>query len=240
MMRMKSKIILGTAIGVLVAAGSVYAEATLKLFINGMGYAPETLDAKIEKGKVMISLDKVAEAFKTKALYDPSRNEIRVSLPDPANLSNQLTSLEDALCPENPEDALQTWVKGIQKRNGAMQYAVLSPELRAKTKAQFDQYYWVTGGSSPHMGEIYNLTTEHLSDTAIRYSFQYALVANYYHGEGSAVVTVEWFDREQAGERREGWYITSAQMADPDDTGLTVGVDPLDPVQPADTSIREE
>lgn len=229
MMRMRNKIMLGTAIGALVAAGSVYADAKLKLFINEMGYVPEQIDAKIENGKVLVSLDKIAKVFKAKAFYDPSQNEIRVTLPDPANLSIQVSSLEGALCSENPEDALQTWVKGIQKRNGALQYAVFSPELRVKTKAQFDQIYWVTGGSSPHMGNIYNLITEHLSDTAIRYSFQYALVASNYNGEGSAMLTVEWLAGER--ERREGWYITSVQMADPTDTGITVGVDPLEPGQ---------
>jgi hypothetical protein len=39
----------------------------VKLFINELGYVPEQLDATIENGKVIVSLDKVAKVFKAKA-----------------------------------------------------------------------------------------------------------------------------------------------------------------------------
>ncbi|UUZ91540.1 copper amine oxidase N-terminal domain-containing protein [Paenibacillus sp. P25] len=212
-------------VGAALAVGSAYAGSKLNLIINEAASVPEHLEVKLEDGKVFVPIDRLAEEFKGKATYDPDKNEVRVTLPDAAKLSIQVSRLEDALKPSTPEDALDTWVKGVQTRSGALQYAVLSPELREQTKKEFEEHYWTTGGSSPHMDAIENLVTESLDDNTVRFSFDYRLVASNYNGQGSAVMTVQQMETD----RGEGWFITNVKMKDPGDTGITIGVEPMHP-----------
>lgn len=222
-MKVMSKIMLCTALGAMIAVGSAYAGTKLDLLINGQGYETSNLDLQVKDGKVLVPIDRLAEEFKGKAVYDADKNEVRVTLPDSAQQAVQISKLERALVPSTAKDALNTWVKGIQTRNGALQFAVFSPELRTKTKKEFEDYYWTTGGSSPHMSEIEKLKTKSLNKTTIQFSFDYGLVASNWKGKGSAVVTVQ----KLSSEGNEGWFITNIKMKDPGDTGITIGVEPM-------------
>ncbi|MET3290825.1 UNVERIFIED_CONTAM: hypothetical protein ABID98_003395 [Brevibacillus sp. OAP136] len=108
-------------------------------------------------------------------------------------------------------------------RNGSLQYAVFSPELRQKTKAEFDANFWVTGGSSPHMGKIEKLVTKQVNETTVTFSFDYHLIASNYDGLGSAVVTVQ----KLTTDRGVGWYVTNIKLKDPGDLGIMIGVEQL-------------
>ncbi|MFC3746930.1 hypothetical protein [Paenibacillus sp. GCM10012306] len=222
-MKSLSKIVLCTGLGAMLAVGSAYAGSKLSLFINGQEFVSSTLDLQVQDGKVLVPIDKLAEEFKGKAVYDAKKNEVQVTLPDSALQAIQIKRLESGLVPSTAKEALNTWVKGIQTRNGALQYAVFSPDLRAKTKKEFDDYYWTTGGSSPHMTEIDKLKTKALNKTTTQFSFDYGLRASNWKGTGSAVVTVQ----KLTSDGYEGWYITNIKMKDPGDTGLTIGVEPL-------------
>ena len=61
----------------------------------------------------------------------------------------RISLLEKALTPETAQDVALTWAKGVQTRNGALQFALLSPELQTKMKADYLAMNWVTGVSSP-------------------------------------------------------------------------------------------
>ncbi|MFF2908007.1 hypothetical protein [Paenibacillus sp. NPDC057934] len=222
-MKSLSKIVLCTGIGVLIAIGSAYAGSKLSLFINGQEYVTSTLDLQVKDGKVLIPIDRLAEAFKGKAVYDADKNEVQVTLPDSAQQAVQIRRLEAGLVPTTAKEALNTWVKGIQTRNGALQYAVFSHELRTKTKQEFEYYYWTTGGSSPHMTEIDKLKTKSLNKTTTQFSFDYGLRSSNWKGTGSAIVTVQ----KKTSQGYEGWYITNIKMKDPGDTGTTIGVEPF-------------
>ncbi|WP_211220809.1 hypothetical protein [Paenibacillus terrigena] len=212
-----------TAIGAMIALGSAYAESKLNLLINGHGVVTSYLDLQVKDGKVLVPIDRLAEEFKGKAVYDADKNEVQVTLPESAQQAIQIERLEAAMVPSTAKEALDTWVKGIQTRNGALQFAVFSPELRSITKKEFEDYYWTTGGSSPHMSEIEKLKTKSLNKTTTQFSFDYGLVASNWKGKGSAVVTVQKF----ASKGHEGWFITNIKMKDPSDTGTTIGVEPL-------------
>jgi len=224
-MRTVAKIALCSALGAMIAASSVYAGAKLSLFINGKHYYGEQLGAVVEKETVLVPIDRIARQFQGEAVYDPDKNEVRVALPEAAKLSVQLERLEEALIPSTPKEALDTWAKGVRTRNGALQYAVFAPELRERTKADFESVLWVTGGSSPSMG-AFGEVKEELSDDyeTTRFSFDYQLVASYYSGTGSAEVIVRYMKTPLG----EGWFITSIKMKDPDDTGVTIGVQKLE------------
>jgi len=222
-MKTCAKWITGTVIGTMLLSGSAFAQSKWELFINEQPYAANYLEIKEENGKVLVPVDKLAEAFHGKATVDLAKQEVKVTLPEATMLSHQVTRLEDALVATTPKEALDTWVKGIQTRNGALQYAVFSPELRQQTQAEFAENYWVTGGSSPHMAEIEQLDVKQIDETTTLYTFDYNLVASNWHGMGKAVVTVQ----KKKTDRAEGWFITRVQMKDPGDTGLTIGVEQL-------------
>ena len=62
--------------------------------------------------------------------------------------------------------AVQVWVDGMRNRNGAMQYSVMSPNLKKEYLSQLEKYnqYWVTGVSSPWV-ESYKITKTQIGDT---------------------------------------------------------------------------
>jgi hypothetical protein len=126
---------------------------------------------KVENGKVYAPIDRIAAEFKGKAVYNASKHEVRVTLPEAANLQHQVLRFEDAFRASKPQNALNTWVKGVQERNGSLQYAVFSPDLRAKTLSQFNENYWVTGGSSPHMGGLHALQIKVADSKITQYTF---------------------------------------------------------------------
>ncbi|WP_282937205.1 hypothetical protein [Paenibacillus sp. RC67] len=222
-MNMISKIMLCVVL-VSTAASSVYAESKMRLFINDVPFFSSYLGLKVEDGTVLAPIDLIAKEFKGSATYDSETNEVRVTLPDSASLTTQLNRLQDGLRATTPREALDTWIKGIQTRNGALQYAVFSPDLKEHTKSEFESYFWTTGGSSPHMGAIENLESLELDEDTVQFTFDYRLVAVEYDEQGSAVVTVQ----QLSTDRGKGWFITRIGMKDPGDTGLTIGVEPLE------------
>lgn len=79
------------------------------------------------------------------------------------SLKKQVELLESALSPNTPREAVLIWVKGVKTRNGALQFAVLSPELREKLRPQFEEMNWITGVSSPWV-ETYKISKENKLD----------------------------------------------------------------------------
>ncbi|WP_047151745.1 hypothetical protein [Aneurinibacillus tyrosinisolvens] len=223
-MKTKWKIAMGSMIGSFIIAGSALAAPNINLFINGMPFISSQLELKVENGKVWAPIDRIAEEFKGKATYDANKNEVRVTLPEAANLQHQVLRFEDALLADTAKDALNTWVKGVQTRNGSLQYAVFSPQLRAKTLKEFNESYWVTGGSSPHMGTIEKLHAKEINKQTIEFSFDYNLQAQGKSiGKGKAVMRVQKIPTE----RGEGWFITNIKLKNPDDLGIMIGVQKL-------------
>jgi hypothetical protein len=66
-----------------------------------------------------------------------------------ASLQRQVQLLQQAVAPQSPQDAANTWAKAIQTRNGALQFAILTPQLQNKMRKAYESCNWVTGVSSP-------------------------------------------------------------------------------------------
>lgn len=56
-------------------------------------------------------------------------------MPESASLQRQIKLLQEAAAPATPREAVEQWAKGLRERNGALQYAVLSPELKEQSLA---------------------------------------------------------------------------------------------------------
>lgn len=221
-MNRRWKIVLSTAAILLVVSGSALAATPgLKIFINNNEVNGSYFHLKMDQGTATVSLRSIVEELRGKVTY--KNNSFYVSLPDATNATNisiQVNRLEEALLAETPEEAVQTWIRGVQKRSGAMQYAVLSPSLREKTKGEFIEYYWGTGGSSPHMGKVAQLNVKEVTPDQVQITFDYPLVVmNETIDTGSARITVDKIKRDSS----DYWAISAIALKDPGDTGLMIG-----------------
>ncbi|SFL31500.1 hypothetical protein SAMN03159341_10533 [Paenibacillus sp. 1_12] len=222
-MKKNWKVLITACAGLVILSGSVLAAATgPRIFINNVEFADSAFKLNMDEGTAMVSLRSIVEQFRGKVTYKD--NIIYVTMPESSNLSMQVNSLENALEAEFPEEAVQTWIRGVQKRSGAMQYAVLSPDLRQETKQKFEDNFWVTGGSSPHMGKVEQLHTKEVSPDKVQVSFDYPLVVtNETIGAGSASVIVEKIKRESSNY----CAISDIGLKDPGDTGIMIGAKKL-------------
>ena len=66
---------------------------------------------------------------------------------DQVNL--RIQQLEQALQPQTAEEAIELFVKSHEKRNGALLFALLTPELQRSKLASFVEQNWALGVSSP-------------------------------------------------------------------------------------------
>lgn len=118
----------------------------------------------------------------------------------------RISLLEKALIPQTAQEAALTWGKGVQTRNGALQFAILSPDLQTKMKADYVAMNWVTGVSSPWV-ERYKITHQMQQDEGWEFEIEYQMMTS----TGSAGtqsdrirVTQLKGDYPPIG----GWYIT--------------------------------
>lgn len=67
--------------------------------------------------------------------------------------------LEQSFVAQSSKQAIEAWSQALKDRNGAVQYAYLSKQLRARYYFVFEELNWVTGGSSPWIDQ-YKVTKE--------------------------------------------------------------------------------
>ena len=113
--------------------------------------------------------------------------------------------LQDALAPISAENAVQSWAKFVQTRNGAAQFALLSPALRAQTAAAYKEVNWVTGVSSPYVSSYRITPVKRSNDGRAVYDVSFALqTSSGSAGGGTVEVTV--------GTKAERWLITGLRL----------------------------
>lgn len=54
----------------------------------------------------------------------------------------------------DPMQVVQAWAKAVKARDGKKQYQLLCPEQQAQNRASLESTNWVTGVSSPQIGEF--------------------------------------------------------------------------------------
>ncbi|MWV43207.1 hypothetical protein GRF59_06145 [Paenibacillus sp. HJL G12] len=224
-MKKRFKIMIAACSAFVLLTGSAMAvTAGPRIFINKAEYANTFLKVKIEKGTAMVSLRAIVEQLKGEVTYKD--NNIYVTMPEASHLANQVNGFQNALQAETPEEAAQTWARGVQKRSGPLQYAVMTPAMQQSTKQEFEDNFWVTGGSSPHMGKVTNMVTKPLSSNKVQISFEYPLiVSGGVFDTGKASLTIETVN----GPAYDYWAISEIYLKDPGDTGLMIGAKTMTP-----------
>jgi len=137
-------------------------------------------------------------------------------------LEQQVARLEEAIAPQSPLAAVKAWADGMKSRNGALQFAVLSNELRQKLKANFvtPTATWVTGASSPWFTG-YQITRQIKHSSGWEFEVQYPMQTS----SGSFGTYVQRLEVEQfpqkgyqaisPSDRSSGWYITRIESISP-------------------------
>lgn len=89
---------------------------------------------------------------------------------DVAALQQQIAKLEEALAARDAQAAVKTWAEGVKTRNGALQYAMLTPGLKAKMYEELSVGgTWTTGTSSPWV-ETYEIITKKVTAQKLEYT----------------------------------------------------------------------
>ncbi|MGE5704193.1 MAG: copper amine oxidase N-terminal domain-containing protein [Clostridia bacterium] len=126
-MKKQSIGVAGALLCLMVFATSVLADNTIQLWVNH-SQVKSDVEPQIVDGRVMVPLRAVAEALGAKVEWDEKNRSISIQTQQQATTEQQIALLEQAVAAKTPKEAAETWVKGVQTRNGALQYAVLSPE----------------------------------------------------------------------------------------------------------------
>ncbi|MCA1993331.1 MAG: hypothetical protein LDL41_15015 [Coleofasciculus sp. S288] len=123
----------------------------------------------------------------------------------------RIRMLESALAPQTAEEAVLTWARGVKTRNGALQFAVFSPELRSKREADYVAANWVTGASSPWV-ESYKIIRQEQDAEGWEFEVEYQLASSV-GSEGTSIDRIRVEQLPLTEDHPEGWYITQLDSA---------------------------
>lgn len=175
-------------------AAGAFADNPVKLFVNGLLVQTDQ-PPQLVNGRTMVPVRVAAEALGARVEWDEKTRSVWIDNPDLFSLQRQVKLLHDALAPAAPAEAVEKWARGVKERNGALQYAVLSPELKEKDRPGFESCGWVTGTSSPWV-DRYETSKETMRDGAWEFEISFELASST-GPAGSSVkrVLVRQYDR---------------------------------------------
>lgn len=132
---------------IVVFSVSAFANKPLDVMVNNF-LMNERLKPKLEEGVTMVAARPLAEALGAKITWDKSTNTVWINSPNVHSLQTQVNLLQKALAPTSPKEAAQRYAEGLKTRNGALQFAIMSPQLQEKRRESFEAFLWGEGSSS--------------------------------------------------------------------------------------------
>ena len=146
---MKKKVIVSMLVVALLfcSVTSVFAHP-IKIIFNGKEVKSD-VSPQIINGRVLVPIRIITEKLGALVKWNDKHNRVDIDFEEIESQKNRISLLESALAPKDPLAAAKTWAEGVKTRNGALQYAVMSPQLREKLYAEFVGLNWTTGTSSP-------------------------------------------------------------------------------------------
>lgn len=130
------------------AAAALAGEGPIKLIVNDKIISPD-VTPQIINDRVMVPVRWVAEALGATVEWDEENRTVSIEAAQYGTLQQQVDLYQQALAAATPREAAERWSQGVAQRNGALQYAMLSPELKQSHHDYYDSFGWVTGTSSP-------------------------------------------------------------------------------------------
>ncbi|MGG1519625.1 copper amine oxidase N-terminal domain-containing protein [Paenibacillus oryzisoli] len=215
-MKKKSVVLLSTVVALAMFSGVAYSASGLKLIVNGNVITPE-VPPQIIDGSTMVPIRAVSEALGADVQWNEAEQTVTVNQSDRASMQRQIDLLQTALAAESADQAVKTWAKEVKNRNGAAQYALLSPELRSETVKTYEDLNWVTGVSSPWIDSYQVSDGVQADNGSVSYDVGFQLkTSTGSAGEGTVKVTVGMKDGK--------WMVTGLTYKDGSDelNGLVV------------------
>ena len=132
-----------------------------ELFVyNEMAYAPIRVIVESMGGSVSFRKN-----TNTIEIYSTDKAKVRL-----------LKEAVQMLGAVSPEKAIDVWAKGVENRNAALQYCVMTETLKdtyikSLEKNEFD--FWITGVSSPWVENYEILNINKMNDTTIEYDLKF-------------------------------------------------------------------
>ena len=210
-MRRRNMAVAILALVALAVATRVLADGTIRLIIDGRLLKPD-IAIRIEDGRVVAPVRHVAEAFGAEVEWDAQNRVVSIHSHRPSLADQQrIRLLEEALSPATPRDAVEKWAKGVMARNGALQYAMLSPELREANPSWYEDLRWITRTSSPWVESFEIVGDREISGEAWEYEVVFD-TATSTGPAGASVARVSvsraenepWLSRQLSEER---WHV---------------------------------
>lgn len=188
----------------------------IRIFSEDGSYEHSSRAYSIEnhQGHYYLPMDWLEYLFNARINYDPDSNVLSIRTPDLGKIKSEIALIEKTLVPGTAEEAIKLWGRGEQTRNGALQYAALSPQLRrqADKSCHVLQTYWVTGVSSPWVGPISIIKRNKLSDTKIEYTVSYPEITS---SPPNTTATEKIMVEKMLIKGRAGWYISELLQPGP-------------------------
>jgi len=216
-MKKKWLLIAGAVVLLSALTTAAFADKPIKLVVNGRTVETDVAPQLINN-RVMVPVRLVAEAFGAKVRWEEEKNSVWIDTPELESLQRQVKLLHEAVAPAIPREAVEKWAKGVKERNGALQYAVLSPELKEQNLSGYESWGWVTGASSPWI-EHYEIDKETMTgDGTWEYEVRFEL-ADSTGTAGSAAdkVAVRQYKADATLPSRhaeQNWYISQIYSDD--------------------------
>lgn len=200
-MSKKIFVILTLVVFLVGAVTSVYGFSPVKLLIDNKEVQTDVLPQIVED-RLLVPLRVIAESLGAEVNWDEESNSVTVESKEIQSLQMQVQRLESALAPFEPLTAAKTWAEGIKMRNGALQYAVMSPELKKEKQADFAESYWSTGTSSPWVKE-YQVVEKEKADAE---TYLYQINFTYTDSTAATFVTQEYITVKKFD---NNWFVAS-------------------------------
>lgn len=158
-----------TVFYITIHVGTAFAVGPASLAVNRQKVSPFSL-------KIEGSTDTAPDAYRAEALenatgYIDVNKTVKSPNKEQQDIEKRLDLLEFALISQSPEEVANTWARGVMSRNGALQYAVLSDNLKSKYKPDFEVWGWWTGSSSPWIDSYHISDMQQQSDGTWRFTF---------------------------------------------------------------------
>jgi hypothetical protein len=181
----------------------VWAAQPIKLLVNGTAVDTD-VSPQVNNGRVLVPIRWVAQALGANVDWEENTRSVKIDAPQATlpqtSLERQISLLQQALAPQTPEEAAETWARGVKMRNGALQFAVLSPKLQEQKRADYEALGWVTGTSSPWVDSYKIVGQSRKDDSSWEYQVQLALKTSTGDaGSTMATLLVKQYD--------ESWFI---------------------------------
>ncbi|MBM7867395.1 hypothetical protein GTO89_11470 [Heliobacterium gestii] len=206
---MNKKLLFGSIALLLPAlsAGVVYAASTVKLSLNYKD-VPPVVPLRLDNGHIVGSVRQIVEAMGGSVEWDEAKQTISIL----DQRQTQIQQLESALKPADKQEAARRWAEAAMHRNGALRYALLSPELKQQQYGDYKDLNWVIGGSSPWIVS-YELSEKpgNDADTAT-FDISYVLTdstGQKYRSKESITIKKFTYDSH---DNYANWFVTSGKL----------------------------